>query len=80
MIRELNSGAGGVIVHDELQTSSNAVYLILHPGSQMTWGIWGTTLRGLADFVEQWEFVDMDFQVRELGIVEVVGSGLLVYI
>lgn len=46
----------------------------------MTWGMWGTTLRGLSDFVEAWEFVDFDFEVRETGFRGVVGSGLLVYI
>ena len=53
------------------------MHLILHPGSDMTWGMWGTTLRGLAEFVERWEFVDLDFEVRERLITGVVGSGLL---
>ena len=46
----------------------------------MTWEMWGTTLRGLADFVERWEAVDLDFEVRELDVVGIVGSGLLFYV
>ena len=80
VIRELNSGFDRVIGENELQTSSNAVYLIVHPGSEMTWGMWGTTLQGLTDFVERWEPVDLDFEVMVSGIVGVVGSGLLVYV
>ncbi len=64
----------------EVQAYSRAVHLILHPGDRMTWGMWGTTLRGLGDFVERWEYVDFDFEVREMGYAGVVGSGLLVYI
>lgn len=46
----------------------------------MRWGMWGTTLRGLADFVERWDCVDFDFEVRETGYTGIVGKGLLVYI
>ena len=45
----------------------------------MTWGMWGTTLRGLADFVERWEFRDLDFEVRERDFTGVLGGGLLAY-
>ena len=46
----------------------------------MTWGMWGTTLRGLADFVERWEFRDLDFEATEFGLIGVAGTGMLVYI
>lgn len=36
----------------------------------MTWAMWGTTLRGLAEFVEWFEFRELDFEVWEVG-----GSG-----
>lgn len=77
VISELNSGRDRAIDQNELQVFSHAVHLILHPGSDMTWGMWGTTLRGLAEFVERWEFVDLDFEVRESRVTGVVGSGLL---
>ena len=77
VIRELNNGRNKWISQAELQKSSNSVYLILHPGNEMTWGMWGTTLRGLADFVERWEFRDLDFEIREFGLTGLVGSGVL---
>lgn len=46
----------------------------------MTWGMFGTTVRGLSEFVERWAFVDFDFEVQELGYGGFVGSGLLAYI
>ena len=80
VIRELNNGRDKWIGKSELQKSSNSVYLILHPSNEMTWGMWGTTLRGLADFVERWEFRDLDFEATEFGLTGVAGSGMLVYI
>lgn len=40
--------------------------------------MWGIALRGLLGFVERWEFMDLDFEVRELDFVGVVGSRLLI--
>lgn len=86
MIRELNgdrsgrSGRDDLIGATELQISSNAVYLILHPGTAMTWGMWGTTLRGLALFFDQYEYVDLDFAAVESSDAGTVGNGLLAYI
>lgn len=86
MIRELNgdsrgrSGRDDLIGASELQISSNAVHLILHPGTAMTWGMWGNTLRGLALFFAKFEYVDLDFAAVELSEAGVVGSGLFAYI
>ena len=80
VIRELISGSETLIGETELQSTSKRVYLILHSGDRMTWGMWGITLRGLMDFAERWEFVDLDFEIFERGILGVVGSGLLVYV
>ena len=80
VIRELNNGRDKWISKSELQKSSNSVHLILHPSNEMTWGMWGTTLRGLADFVERWEFRDLDFEITEFGLIGLTGSGMLVYL
>lgn len=50
------------------------------PSEKMTWGMLGTTIKGISDFVSDWEFVDFDFEIQELGYSSNVGSGLLVYI
>ena len=81
VIRQLNNAHDQPISEPELQfpSPSNNVRLILYPGSEMTWGMWGTTLRGLLHFVERWEFVVVEFGITELGYMDLVGSGLLVY-
>ena len=42
----------------------------------MTWAMWGTTWRGLAVFLERFEFRELDFEVWEVGVEDVVGKGL----
>ena len=74
---QLSTSDNDLIGYVELQTSSNAVYLMLHPVSDDVGDV-GIALRGLVDFVERWEFVDLDFEVRELDFVGVVGSRLLI--
>ena len=80
VISEINKGSETLIGKTEVQSSSNRVYLILHSSDSLTWGMWGSALKGLMDFVERFEFVDLDFEIIERYISEVVGSGLLVYI
>jgi hypothetical protein len=42
----------------------------------MTWGMFGTTVKGLTDFVHEWEYVELYFVVQERGL-GVVGKGTL---
>ena len=43
----------------------------------MTWKVWETAVRGIADFVERYEYVDMDFDVGQMGMEQVFGTGVL---
>ena len=43
----------------------------------MTWKVWETALQGLADFVEMYEYVDMDFDVGQTGVDKFFGTGVL---
>ena len=46
----------------------------------MTWAMWGTTLRGLTIFEKTADLPVLDFEVREVGIQGVVGSGLFILV
>lgn len=59
---------------------TGGVRLLLRPREEMTWAMWGNTLRGLRLFGEIWEFVGLEFEVwdgGEGGSEEAVGSGNL---
>lgn len=43
----------------------------------MTWKVWETALRGIADFVERYEYVDLDFDVGQIGMERFFGTGVL---
>lgn len=59
----------------ERQYGSVDVRLLLHPGPSMTWGIWYEAVRGIAQFVTHYQFLDMDFDIVQAG--SVVGTGIL---
>lgn len=59
----------------ERQYASVNVRLLLHPGPSMTWGMWNAAIRGMAEFVTHYQFLDMDFDVMQPG--SVVGTGYL---
>lgn len=43
----------------------------------MTWKVWQTALEGIADFVEMYECVDMDFDVGQTSLESFFGTGVL---
>ena len=59
----------------ERQYGSANVRLLLHPGPGMTWGMLMETVRGIAEFVTHYQFLDMDFDVVQTGLV--MGTGIL---
>ena len=53
------------------------VYIIVHQSGRMTWGVWETALRGIVDFLEEYEYVDMDFDIGQTGVEKFFGTGTL---
>ncbi|KAL2045149.1 hypothetical protein N7G274_002230 [Stereocaulon virgatum] len=53
------------------------VILIVWPGSQMTWTMWGDTVRGVTGFLMRWSFVEVKFKIFVSGYGEAVGEGRL---
>lgn len=71
VVRELNSSRDDLVRTPDFLKCS---VFFLKQDSKVMGGLGGIALRGLVDFVERWEFVDLEFDVRELGVVGVVGS------
>ena len=59
----------------ERQYGSVDVRLLLHPGPSMTWGMWEQAIKGITEFVTHYRFLDMDFDVVQVGLA--VGTGIL---
>ena len=59
----------------ERQYGSVDVKLLLHPGPSMTWGMWKEAVKDIAEFVTHYQFLDMDFDVVQAGLM--VGTGIL---
>ena len=53
------------------------VFLLLHHNGEMTWRVWQTALEGIADFLERYEYVDMEFDVGQTGLEKFLGTGVL---
>ena len=45
--------------------------------STLTWGMFGTTITGLKDFLYNYESIHVEFSIKEQGIQGLVGRGLL---
>lgn len=60
-----------------IQTNSGSVRLKIYPHSRgvFTWGMCGTAIRGITDFVTTYGYIDMDFYILENGFT--VGGGLV---
>lgn len=43
----------------------------------MSWKVWEMALQGIVDFVERYEYVDMDFDVGQIGMEQFFGTGVL---
>ena len=60
-----------------LRYGSNEVFLLMHQRGRLTWRAWETALQGIAQFVERYEFIDMDFDVGKIGKGQFYGTGTL---
>lgn len=80
VIKELNLAPNARIDMEEIQANSNRVHLILRPDARLTWSMWGTTITGIRDWVELYEFLDCDFEITMFGFPGKFGSGVLIYL
>ncbi len=62
-----------------LRYGAGDVFFVMHHRGGMTWRRWETALRGIADFVERYEYVDMEFDIGIMGQKqhEYIGTGVL---
>ena len=64
---------GGAPLHYD----SGNVHLIIHVTVAMSWEILGTMVRGLQSWFEEWEYVECDFDMGQVGIDSLFGTGAL---
>lgn len=71
-------GSSDEIIPDRMyRYGAGNVYLLIHQSGRMTWRVWESALRGLADFVERYEYVDMEFDVGQSVWEQYYGTGVL---
>lgn len=80
VIKETNLGHDEPMDTEEIQIGSGHSLLIFHPDPRLTWSMWGTTITGINNFMNDFEFVDCDFEIEILGYSAKFGNGLLVYL
>ena len=56
---------------------SGDVFFLMHQSGRMTWRIWETALRGIVEFLERYEYIDMEFDIGQSGVEEFLGTGVL---
>lgn len=77
VIRLLNSGGDRPVPARDLVYAVGGVHLEIWPMSTLTWGMFGTTITGLKDFLYDYESIHVEFSIKEQGIQGLVGRGLL---
>ena len=60
-----------------LRYGSHDVYLLVHHKDRLTWRVWEAALRGIVDFVERYEYVEMEFDIGQIGLEQSFGTGVL---
>ena len=60
----------------ELDIYAGAVALKLFPSIDLTWGQWGTVIRGMITFVTTYDVVDFEFLIRNRAG-QTIGGGIL---
>ena len=80
VIKEVNLSPSGQINTKEIQARSGHALLIFHPDPSLTWRMWGTTIVGINNFFNEFQFMDCDFSIEIRGLSGTFGSGLLGYL
>ncbi|KAL6714059.1 hypothetical protein ACLMJK_008553 [Lecanora helva] len=69
---------GNAMSNHPLHYDMGHVHLIFHVTVAMSWHDLGTMVRGLQGWMEKWEFVQCDFDMGQLGVDRMFGTGALV--
>lgn len=83
VIKEINLGDDGPMDgqdHAKVQAGSGHSLFMFYPDKRITWGMWGTAIGGINNFLTDFEFVDCDFEIEIFGYPGRFGNGLLTYL
>lgn len=68
---------GKKALHYENETGN--VRMLIHVKDRtMTWEVFGTVILGLKIWFEQWDFVECDFDIGQIGMENLFGTGVFV--
>ncbi|CAD6567667.1 MAG: hypothetical protein ASARMPREDX12_000592 [Alectoria sarmentosa] len=71
-------GSSNIPIPDKMiRYGTGNVFILVHQSGRMTWKVWETAVQGIADFVERYECVDMDFDIGQTGSERFFGTGVL---
>lgn len=71
-------GSSEELIPDKiLRYGSHDVYFLVHHKDRLTWRVWEAALRGIVDFVERYEYVEMEFDIGQIGLEQSFGTGVL---
>ena len=73
----MHGSSDETILERILRFGSNDVYLVMHHSGRMTWRVFETALRGIVVFLEEYEYVDMEFDIGQIGLEQFFGTGSL---
>lgn len=59
-------------------TESGVVNMVIHVRPTMTWEVFATMIRGLKAFLNEWEYVECDFDIGQIGYDNFYGTGAIV--
>ena len=75
VVTHIGTGVIQPIGRKALAWDSKPVRLSLHPEAEMTWAMWGATIRGLTHFLDMYDSVGILFDARNLDLGKTVGGG-----
>lgn len=65
------------LTHRMFRYEAADVFIVLHQSGRMTWKVWETALQGIAEFVEKYEYVELDFDIGQKTEGRFFGTGVL---
>lgn len=61
-----------------LHYESGDIHMVIHVTRGMTWEVMGAMVRGLQSWFEEWEWVECDFDMGQIGHDTMFGIGAVV--
>jgi len=77
VLQQLTAGAAHQRIDEELHYQYGNIRLVLHPGEHMTWNMWAYSVGALNWFLTSKAFVEIVFDIADIGVPGILGTGML---